>query len=159
MLCYCAAVWIQHRGELQHLVGQWSTCDWCNTWTESLCFLFLFFLLERGWVSRVIWPVFMEQAYRGLCLALMACCPSLYIKLTPPPKKKKTFSKGEWLVGGVGQRFHHSPFLWSMCTPDPCAHTLLLLCQTCNPFPEVLHRNTCAGFWTDFTISKAHCHI
>lgn len=37
-LCYCAVIWSQQGGELQRLVGQESTCDWCNTWTESLLF-------------------------------------------------------------------------------------------------------------------------
>lgn len=102
--CYCAADRSQQGGELQRLVGQGSTCDWCNTWTESLLFSL--------W-GRPIWPCALHgTGQTGLRLNwLVAFALSLPQHLLSFSWEKKKSSPQTWNSG--------RPTL-SLLTPQPC---------------------------------------
>lgn len=170
VLCYCAVVWSQHRGELQHLVGHRSTCDWCNTWTESLC-LRPPPPFQRWVLCPCVRGRNKDLARIGLRLVVMLpdfLAPLLSFSLSPyfswedkvtrqtwnssrphpwPPNPSPQamhciLPKGGWW----GQTVSSFPlFLWSARPPS------LLFILNLLPFPETLHRNTCRG------LNSVHC--
>lgn len=141
VLCYCAVVRSLHRGELQHLVGHGSTCDWCNTWTESVCFfpfssegLYGSVFVEQGasldrtppcWhASQFLSLPFCSLLFPGTIVSLQTWNPNSTPPMTPPILHHvpyvAVFPEGVCVWGGHG--FIVFLFLWSI-NPPPPPHT------------------------------------
>lgn len=154
VLCYCVVVWSQHRGELQHLVGYRSACDWCNTWTESLC---LFSFPQRGYMALCVLGTSIQL---GSDSAFLACCPilnqprfsfsffclgsssllppDLELKQTPPMNPNSLPRAPLCILGGGGNSFI---ILFFLSSPSPS-----FLFQTCSHFLKHFTETRALGF-------------
>lgn len=157
----------QHRGELQHLVGHGSTCDWCNTWTESLRWFFFFFFPfpERGYMAVCSWNKdrtppcwhaawFLNPPLSFSFLGRKIVSSQTWNSSGPhpwPPTLHHVPSIA--FFPGVGGWWGGNSFIIALFSlkhepPLPCFFFFILGLL---PFPETLHRNTCRG------LNSVHC--
>lgn len=137
VLCYCAVVRSLHRGELQHLVGHGSTCDWCNTWTESVCFfpfssegLYGSVFVEQGasldrtppcWhASQFLSLPFCSLLFPGTIVSLQTWNPNSTPPMTPPI-------------------LHHVPYIAVFPEGRGMVSSFSFFCEALTPHPHHTH--------------------